>query len=124
MFTIFDWIMSNVREPELKNAFSTVTYTFNEEVSKKYVEPRIHELKIEDCYLENLASGRKKVEIRFNDRDYQVGDILLFKKVKEIDRICHNKGKVKTTEYRFTVTHVHSGLGMQEGYVALSVERI
>lgn len=50
----------------------------------------------------------KKVEIRLNDRDYQAGDVLCF--ANEVGR------------YSFVITHVYSGLGMAEGYVALSVE--
>ena len=33
-----------------------------------------HDLKIEERYLEEVIAGRKTFEIRFNDRDYQVGD--------------------------------------------------
>lgn len=65
-----------------------------------------HLLKIEKVYLDNLLSGKKKSEIRYNDRDYQVGDILRF----------------ITDE--FVITHIHSGLGMQDGYVVLSVEKV
>ena len=38
----------------------------------------VHYLKIEQTYLKNLLAGIKKSEIRFNDRDYQKGDILSF----------------------------------------------
>lgn len=68
-----------------------------------------HELKIGKQYLENLKDGRKKVEIRLNDRDYQVGDWLEFG---------------TQTEDKFRISHIHSGLGMQDGYVALSVEKV
>lgn len=37
---------------------------------------RAHEVKIKDCYFENVMSGRKRFEIREDDRDYQVGDWL------------------------------------------------
>lgn len=67
----------------------------------------VHRLKIQSNYLENLLNGRKRVEIRFNDRDYQTGDILQF---------CDEKGI-----YDFCILHIHSGLGMADGYVALSV---
>ena len=36
----------------------------------------IHELKILTEYFEAVASGRKRFEIRKNDRDYKVGDRL------------------------------------------------
>jgi len=54
-------------------------------------------------------SGKKKVEIRFNDRDYQTGDILEF--------------GTNERYYKFRITHIHSGLGLKEGFVALSVEK-
>ena len=73
-----------------------------------------HKLKIQQEYLDNLISGRKKVEIRLNDRDYQRGDLLIFT----------DYSGIKTEEYMFEVTHIHSGLGMENGYVALSVAMI
>lgn len=70
---------------------------------------RIHELKIGANYLENLISGVKKSEIRLNDRDYQLGDILEFP---------------QQTAFKFKITHIHSGLGLQNEYVVLSLENI
>lgn len=69
-----------------------------------------HTLKIEDNYLKNLLSGIKKCEIRINDRDYQLGDTLEF----------YNPDTEKYVI--FTITHVHSGLGLKENYVALSIQ--
>jgi len=37
---------------------------------------RTHKVKIEEAYYENVISGRKRFEIRYDDRDYQVGDWL------------------------------------------------
>jgi len=71
-----------------------------------------HELKIEPQYLKNLLSGKKKVEIRYNDRDYQVGDVLVFWNESQDDNVY------------FKITHIHSGLGMADRYVALSVKQI
>jgi hypothetical protein len=70
----------------------------------------IHNLKIDDNHLENLISKIKKFEIRFNDRSYQAGDILRFEKYG--------------TCYSFNVTHIHSGLGLEEGFIVMSVEPI
>ena len=70
-----------------------------------------HELKIEDNYLTNLLSGKKKAEIRLNDRDYQQGDTLEFWN-SEIEEYVE-----------FKITHIHSGLGLEKNYVCLSVER-
>lgn len=71
----------------------------------------IHKLKIEPNYLDELIAKRKKSEIRFNDRAYQLGDTLEF----QADRAF---------AYRFKITHIHSGLGLLPGYVVLSVEKI
>ena len=70
----------------------------------------IHELKIERNYLENLIDGTKKSEIRYNDRDYQVGDILEFTHPYTGDL------------FSYDITHIHSGLGLKDGYVVLSVK--
>jgi len=59
-----------------------------------------HKLKIEENYLRNLVSGKKKAEIRFNDRDYQVGDILRFLRNSPGNPVYFN----------FKITHVHSGV--------------
>ena len=68
---------------------------------------RIHELKIEKKYLDDLISGAKRFEIRFNDRGYKVGDFLVFR-----DGLG---------EYVFRVSYIHSGLGLQENYVCMTV---
>ena len=71
-----------------------------------------HSLKIDTHYLENLKDGVKKCEIRYNDRDYQKDDVLVFYDYNEAEHVF------------FGVTHIHSGLGLKEGFVILSVERI
>jgi len=78
----------------------------------------IHKLKIEPQYLENLISGRKKSEVRLNDRDYQLGDVLEF-----VESFVNKKGWQDSRIIRFRITHIHSGLGLLPGYVMLSVER-
>ena len=44
---------------------------------------KIHNLKIEEEYLNAIKNGSKTFEIRYNDRDYQVGDILVFEDQRE-----------------------------------------
>lgn len=43
---------------------------------------KIHELKLDTRYFEDVKSGKKNFEIRINDRDFQIGDILELKKYK------------------------------------------
>jgi len=40
----------------------------------------VHDLKIYPEYWEDIATGKKTFEVRKNDRDYQVGDLLLLRK--------------------------------------------
>jgi len=75
----------------------------------------IHDLKIEDNYLENLNAGKKRSEIRLNDRDYQKGDFLRYKRYPF---------GAPMEEYLFEIVHIHSGLGLRENYVVLSVVKI
>lgn len=70
-----------------------------------------HRIKIQHEYYTNIRRGVKKVEIRLNDRDYQKGDLIEF--------LMLNGTTVR--EGLFEITHVHSGLGMEHGYVALSI---
>ena len=78
-----------------------------------------HELKIGKEYLQHLLDGTKKHEVRLNDRDYQMGDILEFDKNYPL----HGCGWYKTVfPALFRITHIHSGLGLQQNYVVLSLE--
>ena len=74
-----------------------------------------HYLKIQKEYLENLILGKKKFEIRKNDRDYQVDDILVFDKKPDCMEIDN---------YEFRITHVYSGAFIDPLYVILSLEPI
>ena len=42
---------------------------------------KLHELKIKHEYLVEIALGNKTFELRKNDRDYQVGDLIHFIKI-------------------------------------------
>lgn len=73
----------------------------------------IHKLKIGEEYLRNILEGKKKSEIRLNDRDYQAGDTIEF---------WQNVYSELPVKHSFTITHIHSGLGLRENYVVLSIE--
>jgi len=78
---------------------------------------REHRLKIKDEYLISLIASQKKAEVRFNDRDYKVGDLLVFQRPYFMK---DNRG----IKYRFEITHVHEGLGLADGYVMLSLKQL
>lgn len=43
---------------------------------------KVHELKIDHVYFDDVAEGRKRFELRKNDREFAVGDVL---KLREQD---------------------------------------
>jgi ASC-1-like (ASCH) protein len=72
-----------------------------------------HELKIEPQYFKEIISGKKKFELRKNDRNFQVGNILILKDV-------FDSGKC----YHAHVTSIIHGpiFGLEEGYCIMSIE--
>lgn len=79
-------------------------------------ETRIHKLKLRPEYYEAIISGKKRSEVRINDRDYKVGDIIKF---NEYDR---TKGYTGRTSIFFTITYILSDFdGLKDGYVVLDI---
>lgn len=79
---------------------------------------KVHELKVLKKYAHHLITRDKTFEIRKNDRDFRVGDIL---HLKEID----DESKEYTGfEMFLKVIYMHQGLGLEDGYVCMSVEKI
>lgn len=77
-----------------------------------------HAIKIKEVYFKAVLSGEKTFEIRKNDRDYQVGDIIHFVPVDdECDMIIpHDPNAYKIT-YVF-----HGGeYGLEEGYCVFGI---
>ncbi len=57
-----------------------------------------HQIKIQTKYLDEVLAGRKQFEIRYNDRDYRVGDIVTmteFDPEKEIKKPRSFIGEIK-----------------------------
>lgn len=74
-----------------------------------------HELKILPEYYIEVLSGRKKFEIRLNDRDFKVGDIV---KLREFENNEYTGNFIKGR-----ITYIlHGGqFGLQEGYCIFSL---
>ena len=75
---------------------------------------KIIELKIKPEYFIAVAQGRKTAELRLNDRDYQVNDIMI---LREFDGEKYTGHSVCAK-----ITHILSncGFGLQDGYAMLS----
>lgn len=80
-----------------------------------------HCIKIREQYADAVADGRKNFEVRLNDRGYNAGDEVAFTVVNEFDMtdLFHPLNKKK-----YKITYVHSGLGMENGYVVFGIEEI
>lgn len=70
-----------------------------------------HKLKIEDTHFANIMLGRKKFEVRYNDRNYQLGDLIEF---------IHTNGCDRAGE-TFEIIFVQSGYGLQNEFVILGI---
>lgn len=73
---------------------------------------KTHELKILPEYFEAVTSRRKRFEIRKNDRDYKVGDLLYLRK--------WNGENFTGDSYKAEVTYI-TDYAQKDGYVVLGV---
>ena len=77
----------------------------------------VHELKIAPNYFEKVVSKEKSFEVRYNDRNFRVGDIL---KLMEYTEGSYTGRSVYTE-----VTYILQDFkGLQPNYVVLSIELI
>lgn len=90
---------------------------------------KLHELKILHKYLIDVSLGKKTFELRKNDRDYQVGDLIHFIDIRE-DNITSNKCSCepfidKNTLYRITyVLKDVEKYGLDKDYCILAIKKL
>lgn len=81
-----------------------------------------HELKIKEPFYNSLMSWEKTCEVRYNDRDYQKGDLI------KIFEVLNSKWDVVLRypdDSDFEITHVlHYPEGIKENWVVLSLKKI
>jgi ASC-1-like (ASCH) protein len=75
-----------------------------------------HKLKIRPEYYDAVASGEKCFEVRFNDRGYQKGDVLVLTWYDPL-----NYSPKQNHPLVVEVVYVHSGLGMADNFVVLGI---
>lgn len=79
-----------------------------------------HTIKINKIFCDDIIDKKKTFEVRFNDRNYQVGDIIHFLPVDENKRECYHR--IVNRVYK--ITYVLTGWGLQTGYVVLSIQEV
>lgn len=90
---------------------------------------KLHELKILHEYLVDVDLGRKTFELRKNDRDYQVGDLIRFIDIREDDSTA-NKNQIEpnideNTLYRITyVLKDVEKYGLDKDYCILAIKKL
>jgi ASC-1-like (ASCH) protein len=75
----------------------------------------IHDVKIEELYFDDVASGKKKAEIRHNDRNYKVLDTLMMREWNPL--IDSYTERVLFAQ----ITHVYQGPNIPNDYAILSI---
>lgn len=86
--------------------------------------PTSHELKTDPDVFNASWLGKRNYEIRYNDRDYQVGDTLILRETRFSGVEMQNGRPLIYTgrEMDRIVTHILEGYGLDDGWVILSVE--
>lgn len=78
-----------------------------------------HDLKIWPAYFGPVATDLKPWELRLNDRNYGVGDVLNLREWDPHRSYYTGRG------CRRVVTYIlHAGFGLPDGYVVMSVARL
>ena len=79
---------------------------------------KLHKLKLEKQYIEPIVEGEKTFEIRYNDRDYKVGDIIKF--VPTTDSYYGDIIKYKL----YVITYIFDNFGLDENYIVFSFKEL
>lgn len=74
----------------------------------------IHKLKIHPAYFKDVCTGKKSFEIRKNDRDYKVGDILLLQEF--VPETKEHTGRVVERKVIYITEYAQ-----QENYVVMAI---
>lgn len=93
---------------------------------------KIHELKIKEKYYKAIIDGNKTFELRKNDRDYQVGDLIkftdtLFVRENINDKNMAEKYYPSPSETLFQITYILKDVpeyGLDKDYCILGIKRV
>ena len=79
---------------------------------------KLHNLKLESQYVKPIVEKEKTFEIRYNDRNYKVGDIIKFNPIT-------NSYYGDIIKYKFyIITYILDNFGLSENYIAFSFKEL
>lgn len=86
----------------------------------------IHELKLQQRFVDPILDKEKQFEIRNNDRCFQKGDRVQFHVVyNDGSELSYRSDKIRDFEFRkFEITYVISGWGLKNGYVVFGFKEV
>lgn len=80
------------------------------------MKPRLHELKTTSPYFQAILDGLKTFDVRYNDRDFQIGDYLLLVETNDKGRLL---GRQLTVRVKYML---FGGMfGVERDYVVMSI---
>ncbi|MDE6148585.1 MAG: DUF3850 domain-containing protein [Ruminococcus sp.] len=79
---------------------------------------KTHKLKLNIEFCDAVLRGEKTFEIRYDDRNYKVGDLIKFAAVNNREKYIHHEIKNHT----YKITYILSGWVLKDGYVALGIK--
>ena len=92
---------------------------------------KIHKLKIKEEYYKAIIDGEKTFELRKNDRDYQVGDLIQFTDArfapKNYSDDMAEKYYPQPSETLFKITYILKDVqdyGLDKEYCILGIKRV
>lgn len=78
-----------------------------------------HHIKLNIKYCNDVYYNRKTFEVRYNDRNYKIGDKIIFIPVNDNGTVTSHQISEKT--YEITYVLKEFDIGLYEGYVVLSI---
>lgn len=80
----------------------------------------IHTVKCINPFFEDVLSGRKTFEIRRNDRDYKVGDLMILREYN-LERKTYMGGRCLVEIVYIYEGSKHGKFGLHKGFVILGI---
>lgn len=83
----------------------------------------LHNIKIKESFADAIVGGDKTFEIRYNDRGYQKGDIVVFQCVNNNEAFLQSIYHL-INYMVFEIDYVLSGYGLKDGFCVFGFHKI